>query len=318
MARSGFPLQLALSFVVGTSCSLLAPRDADLIGGPPAAGAGASGAPVIDSAGSDGEARPDAGAPPSGGAPGSAGMSGAPGVGGGAGLPELPEIPRDSLLVWLAGDRGVHLVDGAIDRWADQSGNGMDAIKSIANERPRPTPALPDLPNAVLFDGVDDSLSFGEGFSNFAAGLTLFAIANQSKNADCSSIIQLSNGAEVDDVDFGRQTESLSYEVQNNEVNGVPGAFTLGQMALLGVVHRPDLTVDLRLNGEFTKGDLDFQLPAALSRRKNFIGRSLYSGCPHFTGKIGEILLYSRALSEEEVTRVETYLGQKWRCCGAE
>jgi len=231
--------------------------------------------------------------------------------------PELPEIPPDSLLLWLAGDRGVHLVDGAIDRWADQSGNGMDALKSIANERPKPTPTLAGRPNAVLFDGVDDDLSLGAGFADFAAGVTIFAIANQSADSDCSSIIQLSNGSEVDDVDFGRFRASSTYEVLDGTVTGVSGAFAIGQDVLLDVVHRPDLTVDIRINGEFSNGSQHVALPAPLSRSKNFIGRSLYSECSPFAGKIAEILLYARALSNTEVLQVEAYLRQKWGCCGA-
>ena len=331
MARSPLPRLLALLLVASASCSLLAPPDSDLIGGL-AGGAGAAGTRPGNPAGGDGahagggaatvaaagSGSPDGGTVLSVGGAGNAGNGGDAGAAGARGRADLPEIPRESLVLWLAGDRGVHLVDGAVDRWADQSGNGMDAFKNTANQRPKPTPMLPDQPSSLVFDGVDDNLSLGEGFADFTAGATIFAVARQSVDSDCSSIIQLSNGSEVDDVDFGRYRASSTYEVLDGTVTGVAGAFTIGKEVLLNVVHRPDETVDIRINGEFSNGASHIALPALLSRSKNFIGRSLYGECSPFAGNIAEVLLYSRALSLAEVQRVEAYLSQKWQCCGGQ
>ncbi len=279
------------------------------LGGDAAAGS------LLSGAAGDGDGG-DAGAPaPSdaGASPGGAGLGGASSAGAG-GSPE-PNIPLDSLYLWLRADRGVHLVDGAVDVWADQSGGGRDAFKNIASQRPKlSATAWNGLP-VLEFDGADDDLALPEGFSDFSAGLTFFASVSQEADSDCSAVLQLSNGAEIDDVDFSRVNASLSYEVIEQTVEGVHGAYALDQRVLLGVVSRPNETVDLRINGEFTNGAQGYLVPSPKTRSKNFVGRSLYASCSPFGGKIAEILLYTRALSATEVSQVEGYLRQKWGCC---
>jgi len=51
------------------------------------------------------------------------------------------------------------------------------------------------------------------------------------------------------------------------------------------------------------------------SRAEAFLGKSLYGDCTTFNGAIGEVLVYSRPVSDEELLQIESYLQGKWMCC---
>jgi hypothetical protein len=58
-----------------------------------------------------------------------------------------------------------------------------------------------------------------------------------------------------------------------------------------------------------------FALPKQGSASNVYVGQTEYDGCTPLNGRISELLVYSRALSPEEVSDVEGYLMQKWACC---
>jgi hypothetical protein len=164
------------------------------------------------------------------------------------------------------------------------------------------------------FDGADDSLALPEGFGDFTKGLSYFGVVNILADATCQSVMQLSNGSEIDDIDFGRYKGSLHYEVAAELVTGPTDAFGLKQTALVDYVQALDGKVELRLDSQFMSSGT-MMLPVLMKRSANFIGRSLYQDCAPLRARVGEILLYARPLSSDERVQVEEYLAKKWGCC---
>lgn len=259
-----------------------------------------------------------------GGTGGAGGAGGAGGSGGTAGDGPA-RIPTDEMLLWLAADRGVEEEDGAVSRWEDQSGNDNTATQGIPGARPSRSIAVggtgggaadggtAELP-MVHFDGVNDALDLGPGFADFDEGLSFFAVARLAEDLDCPAILSFHNGAEEDDVCFARNGGAPIYEVSDSEIQGDPGTFAPMQTALLSVVHTPPDLAEIRLNGSFVKSG-QLALPANHQRRNNFVGRTLYAGCPLFKGEIAEIILYRRAVREDERAQIEEYLQSRWSCC---
>ena len=68
-------------------------------------------------------------------------------------------------------------------------------------------------------------------------------------------------------------------------------------------------------NGLFGE-HVQMMLPQVIRRDAVYVGRSLYTGCPSFAGRISEVILYARALSDAEVQNVHAYLQKKYACCG--
>jgi len=130
------------------------------------------------------------------------------------------------------------------------------------------------------------------------------------------AMLEVSNGSEIDDVSFLWDSEALTYEVTESVVRGQIGAFAVGEPRLLEVAHDPDESVSMFLNGTAT-GAATFALPISTTRNQTFLGRTLYVDCPTWAGEISEVLLYSRVLPTDERRAVESYLIDKWGCCGS-
>ena len=83
---------------------------------------------------------------------------------------------------------------------------------------------------------------------------------------------------------------------------------------LIAVVHQTSTAVQLRRNTSALR-DSQFPLPITKEREQVYIARTAYSDCHALSGRIGEILLYSRAVSDDQLISIETYLQKKWACC---
>lgn len=245
---------------------------------------------------------------------GSAGGAG----GGGTAEPSgagVPAVARDALFLWLAANRGVTEQDGSVSRWKDQSGHGADATQGVATARP----ALVMDPGAKLpmlhFDGENDALELPAGSGDFSQGLSFFAVVRLEGDVKCPQIACFANEPEVDDVCFGLNDGTPAYEVSDPSIHGATGTFPAMQTVLLSVVHTPPDQAEIRLNGSFVQGG-KLPLPKNVTRRINFLGRTLYGDCTLWKGMIAEIALYRRAIADAGRIEVEQYLKKKWGCCG--
>lgn len=294
----------------------MAPSDAELLGGvvpsatPPASGGdpgeskGGAGARSSGPNASGGE--DDAASPPA------AGGQGASASAGGEAAEDFSSlIPQQGLALWLMADHGVGDFDGGVAVWSDFSLNEADAKQSVPSLQPKVVPGPRDL-SLLEFDGVDDQLSLSPGFADFSEGLSAFVIGSELSDQPCSSFLHLSKASEEQDVEVGRLHGALHYEVADDDVWGLQNTFGLDQLYLLGVLHEPSKAPVLRLNGTLMIEGPFTALPVVTARTSNFIGRALYNDCEPLHGRIGEIILYSRALTMDEQAVVQGYLQNKW------
>lgn len=90
-------------------------------------------------------------------------------------------IPMDGLQLWLRADAGVTLNGLAVSSWADQSGNGNDAIQLDAPRQPLLVRGgLHGLP-VLRFDGTDDKLALAS--STVMSQLSLFIVVKIDSGA---------------------------------------------------------------------------------------------------------------------------------------
>lgn len=223
-----------------------------------------------------------------------------------------PNIPTDGLLLWMRADKGITQQSGNISRWDDQSPAKMHATQDLSGQQPL---FLGDGFNgqpAVLFDGDDDSLQLGSGFSDFSQGLSMFGVFERGDADICIAMFEASNGSEIDDISFGQDNGKLNYEVLENTDTEV--TYPTNVPVEFSIVHHADESLDIRRNGLFGSHQ-SFALPATIERQAVYVGKTLYNGCPSFSGKIGEILVYGRELATDQVQSIEKYLQGKYGCC---
>jgi len=247
-----------------------------------------------------------------GGGSSSGGTSGSSGSGTGGSLSD-PTLPQPGLLVWLRADFGIQQKEGHVQTWLDQSGNQLDAT---ATGTARPTylaDGFDGRPTIEFDGGQEQFLRFADGFGDFSKGVTGFIVAKPT-TADCESMLEFSNGSEIDDIALGMFEDKWAYEVATSYFQSTT-TIDHQRFSLYTAVHRSTVASELRINGS-AKGTLAMPLPALPSsgvRLYNFVGHTLYEGgCKYFTGQISEIILYSRTLTLVEVNGIEKYLDTRW------
>ena len=248
-----------------------------------------------------------------GGTGGSGAEAGVPSMAGNGGVTVEPSpIPLAGLALWLRADHGVQQRDGGVIEWVDQSGQKSNAAQPDIPARPAYlATGLNGLPT-LDFDGEEDFLRFASGFGDFSHGLAAFIVARPLASA-CASMIDFSNGSEIEDISFAMWQDKWMYEVGDNYLQA--GSVRLSEPTLYSLVHRAVGTVRMRIDGN-PLDEASFALPvvpASSVRTSNFVGNTLYGGeCTKFKGQLSEVILYSRAVTEGEASTIESYLAKHW------
>ncbi|MEP7052617.1 MAG: hypothetical protein ABJB12_19775 [Pseudomonadota bacterium] len=231
-------------------------------------------------------------------------------AGGGMDGGETPPIPTLGLVMWLRADRGVVLNAGRVTQWLDQSGNQMDALQTAGNARPTLlATGFNGLPT-LDFDGTVQYLRLPDGFADFSKGLSGFVVARaRVTDGGCASMLEVSNGSEIDDIAFAHWQQAWNYEVFDHDFGG--GTVDPAQPVLFSILHRTTEEVVMRLNGDQANTSM-FPLPLNKLRQDNFIGHSLYADCKYYQGQISEVVLYNRTVTDKELLTIEGYLQQHW------
>lgn len=239
---------------------------------------------------------------------------------------ESGDVPGAGLTLWFMADRGVTIEgEGRVSLWVDQSPNRYAAVQGVQAQMP--SLVVRNGLDMVSFDGSDDALALPAGFASFP-GAAFFAVVEAEPNELCAGILHFSNGADADDVEFGRHRPNrLYYEVVGDFVEGAPQAFEAGRRFVVSIVQADadaatgnpgaaEGAVELRINGALT-GSKIIPLPASVRRTQNYLGRNAYTSnldvCTmFFRGAIGEVIFFPRELSAAEREGVERYLTEKW------
>jgi hypothetical protein len=220
-------------------------------------------------------------------------------------IPDGSDIPQNGLVLWL--DANDVDADGEFDtstdhlklaNWADKA--GMDHNATQANAFRQPTirsgqiSEKPNL-NMLVFDG-NQSLEF----PSINHCRTLFWVMNKGQGFD-------ERGSFIGKVGEISQRWADMQAGMYFYVHGQTPQIRNGLLRLGGL--EVDITVGLESKFEYT-----LQIACLRTsdiKAADLIGKQGYEDL-YFTGNIGEMLIYDRALQETEIDTVEQYLGQKW------
>ena len=212
-------------------------------------------------------------------------------------VPDGSSLPQNGMFLWLdandvdaddafdAGTDHLHLAN-----WADKAGKDHNATQATAAHQPEirkqllPNPAL----NLLLFDG-NQSLSF-PAISQVRTGFWVV-----ERGDECS-------GASTFFADSDSDTWRHHYlaRIQHNPYPNFSN----------GLQRRDGENIDFGATNSFLN-----ELQVITIRTTDFVSADVIGkrgSDNYFSGKIGEILVYDRALTESEIRLVEQYLGSKW------
>jgi hypothetical protein len=284
-------------------------------GGRPEAGRGGKpgSAGTVSAAGTDSGGKGTGG---SGGVIGTAGeVAEAGGGAGGSVVVDPAPVPEEGLELWLRADQGVVQAGQRVTTWKDSSSHRRNAFQSEAAWCPELASDVVGGKSAVVFDGDDDFLELAPLDADFTGGVSIFAVSLQTATGTCDGLFEASNGREIEDLHLGTWNAAPLYEVGDSYLHAADAPTVSGVPDLLTALHYPDTTVQLRRNSA-TLLEGEVALPPLVTRDEVLIGSSLYDVCTPWAGAIAELLVYSRAVEDEELVEIETYLQKKWGCCG--
>lgn len=209
--------------------------------------------------------------------------------------------------VWYdASDSGTIVeTSGRITEWKDKSGNGNDATRDPSPAPKLTTSAINGL-DVVEFDPPGDSYNILILDSQLSNIEHIFFVAKKN-NVNDSSVVLMSNSNDIRGVNFGANSGS-NFVVQQL----TPTLST----ATRNVWHIAEIKTD----GTTATLGIDGGRSSAADGDKMIVGRIGFYTNPNsnfarqysFRGQIGEIVLFSSALTDLDRLKMEGYLAHKW------
>ncbi len=238
-------------------------------------------------------------------------------------------FPTDGLIMWLRADDGVETTaDGRVTVWRDalpkiRPGTiGNDAKQSQSAAQPM---RVTEAAGAAVAFAADDVLTLPAGFDDFTAGLSVFVAVwpQLDGNGPAGSFLALGAPALQDECarlgELSIGGYSLDYRAEIDGVTAIGSSDGRG-WDVFSVVHEgwngqgkcpASTTVTLRVGDAVVKTGTARALTNGL-RIDGRIGRSWYFPDDYFNGKLGEILVYERALDDAQARQVAQYLTARW------
>lgn len=226
-----------------------------------------------------------------------------------------PEITTDGLALWMDASEGVTAENGAVSAWASKVGNITATVKSGS-------PTVKG--KGIAFDGDDSmDLVLPENFWNGKSEFTVL-LYNSSENITAGA----SNGtsSQYHSVLYFGETESWGSAYFNASQNEVIWRFGSGTSGDYGTTYTRPLNIGslftstaIRKNGLrdtlFVNGEKVYTGTAAAEQSKNIKSEGwigLGKNGNYFKGTINEILIYDRALADDEITAAQLALAEKY------
>ena len=234
------------------------------------------------------------------------------------------DIPGNACAVWLRADLGVVTSGGKVTTWQDQSGNNRNASQGIVDYQPTKVDSGLNGEPVIRFDGSNDGLSLGViGPGAFPSAATLFVVATINDNmynlVTTDQGTTSSNPRDYTDTwwRFDWQTTCSSPGMFRSPGNRI-GSYTPGPAfgAHVFAVESSGIKWEMWLNGTTLGSE------AAAYGGGNEFRIAMPDDTPaptgtgqdwkYLNGDIAEIIIYNRALTEEEHNRVGFYLSERY------
>jgi hypothetical protein len=212
-------------------------------------------------------------------------------------------------------------VDGFVETWYDQSGNGNDATQSVAASQPKIVDGGVLVAGGIDFDGVDDLLELsGSGLDIFkdVGYAQVFAVAKSSQTGTGSGRLILATtagSAAARYVLADAPTVSASYRIAGRRLDSDPFQTVTSnsphgnlEKILTGFLNYNDSEGYLYQNGTNVATELNFQ---SAGNSSNTSSSLVEFGSNGFDGTIREIIVYTSDQSANR-TAIETNINDHY------
>jgi hypothetical protein len=201
---------------------------------------------------------------------------------------------NDSLQFHLTTERGTGNI---------KDGSGMDNAITVQG-----SPIVlgnEDHDNCINFNGSSDYVQVPEITADFSKGLTVEAWVYYDRMKRYARIIDFGNGVDRNNIILANyeSTKMFLFSIKRNGDHRiyVNGLLETGKWMHLAVTVDENQEATIYKNGKIVAGPKDFVLPESISRTKCYVGKSNWGNNALFDGKIADLRIYNRALTQEEI-----------------
>lgn len=195
--------------------------------------------------------------------------------------------------------------DVGVGRWQDKSGQDNHLTQGTANNRPTLKESIKNGLSILRFDASNDSLNFATA-TGYTGAVSLFAVCYET-SLRCIAI-----GGVVQNTFFGTSYSAGNQILWRNQSDtgmtvsdANPGRFVL----LAGVRSGTGANQSrIRRDG----GVINSTGTISGTIEAGSVGQRSSSGLQQSGGDLGEILIYNRAVSDGELSAIESALNRKW------
>lgn len=228
------------------------------------------------------------------------------------------------LLAWWKSDAGITLVSGAVDSWADQSGNSHTASAAASTNRPAYSTVI-NGKTVLTFDGSSDYLTANALATHLNGNDTPFTVmfsAKPTTTSPATNMILFAPGQSTSVNYFhivGYRTTgyiiSQRRAVNSGDqviVDSSPTSYTT-TMAVVSMVFT-GTAVSIYINGTVVVNNVAMNVGSMASNFNRVgIGALVRSAVEnYFSGDLGEVIVYNSAISTTDRSAVEFYLKSRW------
>lgn len=229
------------------------------------------------------------------------------------------------LKIWLDANDITQVDNTAVSSWLDKSGNTHHASNALTASQPLYRTNQANSKPSVVFDGVDDVLTFSGTALNIArniSGVSIFTVARHNVYGAGTSgeLIYFSTSSTNPRVSFqGLPNASLGIKAQRldtdagstlSAVGMQAGSYQVQSCVIDYLTGKADIYVNNQLIGSSTTFTTTGTTSNTASLTAN-LGRK-DTGSNFLNGGIAELLVYNKVLNTNEKTFIENYLKNKY------
>ena len=187
--------------------------------------------------------------------------------------------------------------------------NGLVQLNRLGEVKPvvSTTDALP-MQRPMTFDGSSNYVILpSTGLNNFTSGFSASVWAYTSSTANWAKYFDFGNGAASDNIVLTRvgRTNDLAFTVfrgGSSQTVTATNAITLNSWQYFSVSVNSAGVANLYVNGDLVASNTNANfVPNNLSRAYNFVGLSNWTGDALFKGQMGDLSIWNKPLSADEI-----------------
>jgi hypothetical protein len=229
---------------------------------------------------------------------------------------QAPGGVTGNLLTWHRADKGINATGTVVNGWLDQGGFAKDLLPALAgtsNPAYNTTTGLINFNPVLTYDGTNDVMSNASMNHTATGGEDIFAVVLPNAVATHHDIVGLGTATTPNTATELRfDANRLQYLANNTAVVAITNPVATNGLVQLANGNRSGTgAASLLMNGNIVATGTLGQFPTAnymnIGARRAAGANSFF-----FNGKIAEVAIYNKQLSDEERMKVASYLAIKY------